>query len=419
MKRNKLLITGAVIIALTCIGMVSLQFVPKPKELQIGTWRGALVRPDGASIQFNFDVARENGNLVLYIINGKERLLTDSVLFRNDSVFIQLPFFQSGIDAAILPDGNLYGVFKKDYGRFIQTIPFKATFNLKSRFDVSSDASVNATGRWQAAFQNRSGKERELVAEFEQHQSILTGTFLDPTGDYRYLEGVVDGDSLKLSGFDGGHVFLFTGKVSGDSIIGGKFYSGSNGVQNWSAVRNNRAAIADGYEAENINPNAGPLNFTFPDVVSGKEISINDKRFRNKVVVIQLLGSWCPNCMDETKFLSNYYDRHHSEGIEIIGLAYERTSDYAKSANALQPFLHRFDVKYPVLVTKVAVTDSLRTQKTLPQLKSFNAFPTTIFVDRKGNIRKVHSGFNGPATGSHYSAYQKEFDDLVKALLKE
>ncbi len=419
MKRKKLLRSFVVIITLIFIGGLTIRFSPKPRELQQGIWRGQLVRPDGASIQFNFEVKNENGKSVLYIINGKERLLTDSLLFRNDSVFIQLPFFQSAFEAAILPGGDLHGVFKKNYGRYIQTILFEAMFNKNTRFDVATAPSANAGGRWQATFYSHTGKERELVAEFEQHQSIITGTFLDPTGDYRYLEGVVDGDSIKLSGFDGGHVFLFTGRVVGDSITGGKFYSGSNGIQNWNAVKNSKAKIADGFEAENLNPDAGKLNFTFPDAVSGKKVSINDSRFKNKVIVIQILGSWCPNCMDETKFLSKYYDEYHKAGIEIIGLAYERTADFKASVAALQPFLKRFDVHYPILVTGVAVTDSLRTEKTLPQLKTFNAFPTTIFVDKKGNIRKVHSGFNGPATGSHYSAYQKEFDDLVKALLKE
>lgn len=419
MKSKKLFHPVALIATLIFIGFTTIRFSSKTRELQTGIWRGQLIRHDGASIQFNFEVNTLNNKTVLYIINGKERLLTDSILFRNDSVFIQLPFFQSGFEAAILPDGNLNGVFKKDYGRFIQTIPFNATFNQESRFDITHKPTVNATGRWQATFYSRIGKERELVGEFEQHQSFLTGTFLDPTGDYRYLEGVVDGDSIKLSGFDGGHVFLFTGRVVGDSITGGKFYSGSNGVQHWKAINNSRASIADGYDANNINPGAGKLNFSFRDIVSGKKISINDERFKNKVVVIQILGSWCPNCMDETKFLSKYYDEHRSEGVEVIGLAYERTASFEESVKALQPFLKRFAVQYPILTTEVAVTDSLRTEKTLPQLKTFNAFPTTIFVDKKGNIRTVHSGFNGPATGIHYEAYKKEFDDFVKALLKE
>lgn len=141
---------------------------------------------------------------------------------------------------------------------------------------------MNATGTWQATFYCRTGKDRELVSEFEQHQSILTGTFLDPTGDCRYLEGIVDGDSIKLSGFEGGHVFLFTGRVVGDSITGGKFYSGSNGVQNWKAIKNIKASIGEGFEENNINSKSGKLNFSFRDIVSGKKYLSTTKNSKTK-----------------------------------------------------------------------------------------------------------------------------------------
>lgn len=123
--------------------------------------------------------------------------------------------------------------------------------------------------------------------------------------------------------------------------------------------------------------------------------------------------------MDETKFLSDYYNKNHQRGIEIIGLAYERTTDFENSQKALAPFMKRLDVQYPVLITGVAVSDSLLTQKTIPQLEKINAFPTTIFVDRKGNIRKIDSGFNGPATGEHYTEFKKEFNEIIDRLLTE
>jgi hypothetical protein len=123
--------------------------------------------------------------------------------------------------------------------------------------------------------------------------------------------------------------------------------------------------------------------------------------------------------MDETKFLSDYYDENHQRGVEIIGLSYERTTDFIESQKALQPFKKRFNVKYPILITGVTVSDSLRAEKTLPQLESINAFPTTIFVDKKGNISKIESGFNGPATGEHYTEFKKEFNKIIDELLAE
>jgi peroxiredoxin len=231
---------------------------------------------------------------------------------------------------------------------------------------------------------------------------------------------VVSGDSLKLSAFDGSHAFLFTAKIDNENkISGGKFYSGARGIQNWSAERNAEAALPDEFSGTKIKPGSGKLNFSFPDMNDGRLVSINDQRFKNKVIVITIMGSWCPNCMDETKFLSEYYKENHQRGVEIIGLAYERTADFKSSQKALQSFKKRFGVTYPMLITGVTVSDSLRTEKTLPQLEKIEAFPTTIFVDKGGNIRKVHSGFNGPATGEHYTEFKKEFDEIMNQLLAE
>ena len=248
---------------------------------------------------------------------------------------------------------------------------------------------------------------------FQERFSILRG-------DFRFLEGVVNGDSLKLSTFDGANAYLLIAKIDNkNKISGGKFYSGATGTEDWSAVRNEKAKPANGFDETRVKPGAGKLDFDFHDSKTGNPVSINDKRFKGKVVVIQILGSWCPNCMDETRFLSDYYNKNHNKGFEVIGLAFERTTDPESFREALAPFEKRLKVQYPVLITGVAVSDSLKTEKTLPQLQEIKAFPTTIFVDKKGNIRKIDSGFNGPATGEHYTEFKEKFNRIVKRLLNE
>jgi thiol-disulfide isomerase/thioredoxin len=421
MKR-KILFSNKILpaICLGAIAFTSLHFAEKPPVLKSGNWKATIERPDGHQIVFNFQSKDSAGKKIIYVINGSERLLVDSIQIRQDSVFIQMPFFESGFRAKIISGGNLQGVWIKKSGNYIQTLPFKAEYNTKKRFEISAPAIANITGRWAANFVGGDGHVSALVGEFQQTDNYLTGTFLDPTGDYRFLEGVVTGDSLKLSAFDGGHAFLFTARVdSKNKISGGKFYSGASGVEDWSAARNARAALPDGFSETKIKPGSGKLNFSFPNVEDGNPTSINDPEFKNKVVVIQIMGSWCPNCMDETKFLSEYYNKNHEKGVEIIGLAYERTTDFESSQKALQSFRKRFDIKYPVLVSGAAVSDPQRAEKTLPQLEKIEAFPTTIFVDKKGNIRKIESGFNGPATGEHYAEFKKEFNKIIDSLLVE
>jgi thiol-disulfide isomerase/thioredoxin len=190
-------------------------------------------------------------------------------------------------------------------------------------------------------------------------------------------------------------------------------------VQTWVGEKNEQAKLPDEYSLTRLKDSANAtLHFKFPDLNSHM-VSLSDPVFKNKVVIVQILGSWCPNCMDETRFLSTYYLQNKSRGFEVVGLAYERTTSFANAKKLLQPFITRFNVTYPILATGVAVNDSLRTEKTLPEIQEIIGFPTTIFIDKKGIIRKIHTGFNGPGTGEHYEIYKKEFNGLVNSLLSE
>jgi peroxiredoxin len=401
------------------LGALSIHWIDKVPTLKEGTYKFAISRPDGQQIVFNSIVKDSVGKTILYIINGSDRLLVDKIVTKKDSVFIQLPFFASAFNARIDADGNLDGVWTKDYGTRIQTLPFTATLNEKERFRVTTPPSHNISGRWAVHFQRENNRVSESVGEFKQNGSYLTGTFLHSSGDYRFLEGVVSGDSLYLSGFDGGNAFLFTAKIDNENKISeGKLYSGKQGSSEWTAEKDSTAKLPDGFTLTNLKPDAGKLNFSFPDV-NGKKVSLSDKQFKNKVVVLQIMGSWCPNCMDEAKFIGDNFHTFRNKGIEFIGLAYERTIDFKASQKALQPFIKRFNIQYPILITGVSVSDTLRTEKTLPQIDKITVFPTTIFIDKNGNVRKIHTGFDGPATGEHYIQYQKEFDEITNELLNE
>lgn len=389
------------------------------QKIKPGQWRAAIDRPDGNQIIFNFDVVDSVGRTYLYVRNAEERLVVDEVSTKGDSLLFQMPFFQSSFRARITPVGNLSGIWIKEYGNRTQVLPFSA-IPTGYRFMVNKQPEVNISGRWSAPFIDKDGKSSTLIGEFTQKGSYLTGTFLNPTGDFRYLEGIVSGDSLKLSSFDGSHAYLFTARVEDtNKIVGGQFFYSGNGFAKWSAVKDANAQLPDENEATHVNPAAGKLNFSFPNILDSQMVSINDPRFKNKVVVVTIMGSWCPNCMDEAPFLVDYYNKNHERGVEIIALAYEYTTDFKASQKALTNFMRRFDIPYPVLLTGVTVYDSLLTQKTLPQLDKIKAFPTTFIVDKKGDIVNIHTGFDGPATGQHYLDYKKHFNEMMDRLLAE
>jgi thiol-disulfide isomerase/thioredoxin len=148
-------------------------------------------------------------------------------------------------------------------------------------------------------------------------------------------------------------------------------------------------------------------------------VSLSDTRFQNKVVIVQLMGSWCPNCMDETKFLSDFYNSQQKPDVEVVSLAYELSTDFMRSANTLRKFQQRFGVRYPMLITGARSADPEKAAKTLPQLTDIKYFPTTIFIDKKGQVRDIHNGFYGPGAPEYFEAHKMKFLETVEALKQE
>ena len=395
------------------IGTVSAQ-----NKLKTGVWRGALKNSSGLELPFNFIVSDTAGSQQLAIINGDERLKVTDVKTSGDSVFIHMPLFESEFKLKF--DGDkLSGKFIRHSGTKSSFMEFAATPDTKWRFFKDAEKpAFNVTGRWSATFGDNANRD-QLVGEFKQTGNRLTGTFLSTTGDDRYLEGTVAGNQLYLSCFDGGHAFIFTAKINDDNTItDGKMYSGLAGQDKWVAVRNENAKLPDAYSLTALKPGYDKIDFSFKDI-DGNTVSLNDARFKNKVVIVQILGSWCPNCMDETNFMvSEYFPKYHDKGVEVIGLAYERTTDFAISQRSLQLLKKHFNIPYPLLITGYTPGNG-DPLKSLPMLADFKGFPTTIIIDKKGNVRKIHTGFSGPGTGIYYTQFKEEFEKLTDDLVAE
>lgn len=402
------------------LGIMAMYSAEAQQALQQGKWRAYLHRKDGNDIVWQFSLQWQANKPLLYILNADEKYKVDEVTLKGDSLFIIMPVFESSFKARIIAKDSIAGEWIKGTPNGNTTMPFSATAKQPLRFAATGKALTNLSGKWSATFTSarKGGDGSPAIALFKQQNNIVKGSILTPTGDYRFLEGVVDGNTLKLSTFDGSHAFLITATVDKNKISNGSFYSGAMGSASWTAVRNDTATLPDLAAMYLKNGEDGRLNFTFKDL-DGKPVSIKDAQFKNKVVVIQLLGSWCPNCMDETAFLSDWYKKNHQRGVEIIGLAYEYSTDFARSQKDLRRFQQRFKVDYPMLITGVTVMDSLRTEKTLPQFTPIKTFPTSLVLDKKGVVRKIDTGFFGPGTGVYYENYKKEFEKTISELLAE
>jgi thiol-disulfide isomerase/thioredoxin len=383
-------------------------------------YRAVIHRPDRIDIPFTILAKTQNGNQVWVIKNSDERITLKKMSRAGDSLFTEFPVFESRLHLGPLRDGEYKGYWFKGSPEGFNTQAFSVYPGQHFRFKPDAGKHLpRIAGRWAVSFIRPDGTQRPAIAEFKQDGSLLTGTVLTPSGDYRYLEGIVSGDSLEFSTFDGSHAFYFRARVDNDQkISGGLYYSGTFHKESWSAVKNQEAKLPVDNPEKELSGGKQRLDFSFPGL-DGRRISIRDKRFRNKVVIIQLMGSWCSNCMDETAFLSEFYSKNKTRGIEMVALAYEFSPDTARSRKSLRKFQNRFHIEYPVLITGVTAGDSLRTRKTLPQLEKIDNFPTTIFLDKSGVVRKIDAGFNGPATGEHYAEQKKMFYSTVDNLLSE
>ena len=366
------------------------------QTLEIGTYRGNLIAQDNQAMPFIFEVTSDT---TLKIYNADEVIEVDEISYKNDSIFIQLPFFRTLINAKF--DGkNITGQWiDADRDRYVD---FYAEYDVKQRFDDKATSNIDVSGVWEMQFNNY-GDIYPSKAVLEQNGSKVTGTIRTPAGDYRFLEGVVATDTLKISTFDGAHAFLFKAHVTDSSMVG-NFYSGNHSIETFVGKPNPNFELPDEYTLTFINEGYDTFNFSFPDL-EGNMVSLTDDRFKDKVVLVQLMGSYCPNCLDETKFYSKFYEENKDKGLEIVALAFENAKTEEKAIKGITRMKERVGLNYEILIAQIGTNDKGKAQEKMPMLSKVISYPTTIYLDRKGKVRKIHTGFNGPATGEKYLSF--------------
>jgi thiol-disulfide isomerase/thioredoxin len=379
-----------------------------------GSWRGVFQIKPGVEVPINFDISKaKGGGLELYFLNAEERFFGGPVKQVGDSLLVSLDEFDNELAFGI--GGNtLAGVLRhQDKSGF--SIPIKAEVGETYRFRDSGIAPAgDISGTYDIILKSATGKEEKAVGLFKQDGNKLRGTFLRITGDSRYLEGIVEGNNFYLSSFIGSIPGYYKGSFTKDGQLTGEIV-GARGSQNFTGTLNEEAALPDPYSLTFLKQGYNSFGFSFPDV-NGKTVSLNDEKFKNKVVIVTVTGTWCPNCVDEASFLGPWYKANKGRGVEIVSIHYERQTDTAFIRKVFTRFRQRFDIQYTQVLGGVA--DKQVVAASLPSLNTFLSFPTTIFIGRDGKVDKIHTGYTGPATGKYYEDFKKEFNGEVDALLK-
>lgn len=398
---------------------ISSQMAFSQTHLQSGDWLGSLDL-GVEKLPIRFGVLEKKGKLMLEIRNAKERILVKEVTQEGDSICAKMPIFDSEFCLKMAQNGKqLTGIWFNHARKDKNKLPFVAEF-VGKQANKTTKASFSVTGKWEVHFSPEKPDETTpAIGEFVQKGNHVTGTFLTETGDYRFLEGEWNEkeSNLRLSCFDGSHAFLFTAEKEGENLKG-MFYSGAHWQETWEAKRiaGNKAdfVLKSADSLTYLKPGYDKIAFSFPDL-NHKKVSLSDAKYQNKVVIIQIMGSWCPNCMDETKLFTEWYKKYHAQGLEIIALAYERSEDFQTAAKNVSRLQQHFGAGYDFLIAGTSSKTAAAT--TLPMLNEIVAYPTAIILDRKGNINTIHTGFSGPGTGQHYLDFVKEKTALLEKLL--
>lgn len=384
-------------------------------SIKQGVWRMQMDLGE-VKLPFNFTIDKKQNDWEMVIINAEERININSIQQKNDSLFIDLPIYESVFELKIEDSTKLSGLWRNLYKSEDYTIPVEANFGDSFRFSAAKeDLMKDISGKYEATLKPNTENARKAIALFKQDGNKLSGTFVTESGDYRHLDGNFVNDSLFLSTFDGFSAYVFVAENQ-DSIIKGKYYSGNHFSDNWEAFKNEDFELANPDSLTFIKEGYEGLSFSFPNA-DGEMVSLEDDRFKNKVVIVQIMGSWCPNCLDETRYLADLHNKYQKDGLEVIALAFERTKSEEKAFENVGELKERTGANYPFLLA--SWERKANAAEKLPMLNHIMSFPTAIYLNRKGEVVKIHTGFYGPGTGEMYEKFSRETEAFVSALLEE
>ncbi|WP_298954912.1 TlpA disulfide reductase family protein [uncultured Nonlabens sp.] len=358
-----------------------------------------------------------NEDRTLMIRNADEEITVTEIIIEGDSIFIKPPVFEGYFKGKFQSKELITGQHVKP--SLDRAVPFTMTAGVDYRFESLDNARTSSflSGSYETVFSPDSKSDRYIAkGVFTQEGNQVTGTFETTTGDYRFLQGAVVNDTLKLSTFDGAHAFLFEAVVR-DSTLEGMFYSGNHWKEPFTAVLNNDYNLPDATTLTYLKEGYDSVDFSFKDV-DGKQVSLQDAEFKDQVVVVQLLGSWCPNCLEETRFFQEYINSQKSD-VKFIGLAFEYAPTEKAAMRSIKRLIEAENVTYPILLAQYGSTNKKTANEKLPMLNHVLSYPTSIYIDKSGKVRRIHTGYNGLATGQKHARFKEEFYHFLKELQTE
>ena len=373
-----------------------------------GDYVGKLEVKNNKYLPFNFSVTNDS----TLVVQNSSEIVGFSIDYLKDSIFIRSKVFE-GFIKGVLEDNKINGVFVIE--SLDRSVPF-TSYNSSKRFNIDFEKNEKLTlNRWRFTFNPNMDNASISLGIFNPiGQNEISATFRTSTGDYGFMHGGYKDSKIVLSTFNGSRAYLLEAELNNNNdSIKGIMYSGNHSKTIIEGVLDNVFELSNEYSLTSLQSKNQKFEFSFENT-AGKLISIDDDIFDGKSMVIQLMGSWCSNCLDESKFYVDYMNKNKLIDIEFVALAFEYAKTKDGALNSILKLKNQIGIDYPILLAQYGSSDKGKALEKFPMLNNIISYPTTIFLDKNKDVIKIHTGFNGPATGEKYIEFINEFDNTIR-----
>ena len=378
-----------------------------------GVWNGVVYLKNNDEVALKIELKVEGEQVIGTILNGEERLATTSSSFDGYKLKLNFDYYDAVMEGEIVRR-EIIGNITRTWHQQKMVRNFKMWKGGEKMIVPTAAEGKDLSGEWDMKV-GEGDKQRQWRLVLMQKEGALSGTILTPSGDWGTMTGEFAYGKMQISRFDVINAHLLRAQLNAQGQLEGQVDLGQGDAP--------RKVIADRVSATaplatqntKVKNPTEPFKFAGLDL-NGKTIESSDPRFKNKVIIIEITGTWCPNCYDEAPLLKDLYARYQSQGLEVVGLSFEYTGDTKRDLEQVKIFNQKHGIPYLMLLAGTTENDDIA--RKLPQLENFGAYPTTIFIGRDGLVKKIHAGFDGPATGERHTRLKAEFEETVKALLK-
>jgi thiol-disulfide isomerase/thioredoxin len=404
--------SSAKLAAANVLAIFAITFLASGQSVE-GTW-DATVAVNNVFVPFRIEIDGTGADVRSYFFNGDDRVNpSNSGTFQKGSLVLNFDSYATRLKAT-LNDGVLNGTYGGGSGT---AYAFQAKRHDPSLVASSEQHAPDISGLWEIQVKSPKG-ESAWHFVVNQTGAKIDAAILRVDGDTGTLSGRYQEGKFALSHFTGERPLYVEVTPQPDGSLQLQIAS-FHDKQTLIALRpaearaRNLAPPDDPTQHTKVKNASQPLRFTFPDV-TGRIVSNTDDRFQGKVMLVNITGSWCPNCHDEAPFLEELYRNYHGQGLEIIALDFE-PADELQSLARVRAFIKRYGIEYTYLIAG----EPSQLNEKIPQAENLNAWPTTFFVGRNGLVRSVHTGFTGQASGELNSRLKDEVRNEIAQLLSE